>query len=81
MTHLQQTIKAVIRPGDESGYVAECLEVAVVTQGQTIDETVANLTEAVVLHLDGETPATFGLREHPTLVVTLEVDPSYAQTS
>jgi len=81
MTHLQQTIKAVIRPGDESGYVAECLEVAVVTQGQTIDETVANLKEAVVLHLDGETPATFGLREHPTLVVTLEVDPSYAQAS
>lgn len=81
MIHLQQTIKAVIRPGEESGYVAECLEVAVVTQGQTIDETVANLTEAVVLHLDGETPATFGLREHPTLVVTLEVDPSYAQTS
>jgi predicted RNase H-like HicB family nuclease len=81
MTHLQQTIKAVIRPGEESGYVAECLEVAVVTQGQTIDETVANLTEAVVLHLNGETPATFGLREHPTLVVTLEVDPSYAQAS
>jgi predicted RNase H-like HicB family nuclease len=81
MTHLQQTIKAVIRPGDESGYVAECLEVAVVTQGQTIDETVANLKEAVVLHLEGETPATFGLREHPTLVVTLEVDPSYAQAS
>ena len=81
MTHLQQTIKAVIRPGDESGYVAEGLEVAVVTQGQTIDETVANLKEAVVLHLEGETPATFGLREHPTLVVTLEVDPSYAQAS
>ena len=81
MTHLQQTIKAVIRPGDESGYVAEFLEVAVVTQGQTIDETVANLKEAVVLHLEGETPATFGLREHPTLVVTLEVDPSYAQAS
>ena len=78
---LQRTIKAVIRPGEQSGYVAECLEVAVITQGQTIDETVANLTEAVVLHLDGETPATFGLREHPTLVVTLEVDPSYAQAS
>ena len=53
MTHLQQTIKAVLRHGDESGYVAECIEVAVVTQGQTIDETVSNLKEAVALHLEG----------------------------
>lgn len=30
---LQRTIKAVIRPGNESGYVAECVEIAVVTQG------------------------------------------------
>ena len=30
---LQHTIKAVIRPGEESGYVAECLEVPVVTRG------------------------------------------------
>lgn len=58
MTHWQQTINAVIRHGDESGYVAECIEVAVVTQGQTIDETVANLKEAVALHLEGEAPAT-----------------------
>lgn len=38
MSYLQQTIKAVIRPGDEVGYVAECLEIAVVTQGRTLDE-------------------------------------------
>ena len=81
MTHLQQTIKAVIRQGEESGYVAECIEVAVVTQGPTIDETVANLKEAVALHLEAEAPATFGLRERPTLVITLEVDPTYAQAS
>jgi predicted RNase H-like HicB family nuclease len=81
MTHLQQTIKAVIRHGDASGYVAECIEVAVVTQGQTIDETVANLKDAVALHLEGEEPATFGLRERPTLLITLEVDPTYAQAS
>lgn len=81
MTHLQQTIKAIIRHGDESGYVAECIEIAVVTQGQTIDETVGNLKEAVALHLKGETPPTFVLRERPTLVITLEVDPTYAQAS
>ena len=48
------TTQAVIYPGDESGYVAECLNLAVVTQGQTLDETVQNLREAIHLHFEGE---------------------------
>jgi len=48
------TIQAVIHPGDNSGYVAECLNLAVVTQGQTLDETAKNLREAIQLHLEGE---------------------------
>ena len=72
MKHLQKTIKVIIRPGDEGGFVAECVEVAVVTQGKTIDETIHNLKEAVALHLEGEDPAEFGLRDRPTLVVTMK---------
>ena len=78
---LQQTIKAVIRPGDQSGYIAECVEIAVVTQGRTLDDTVANLRDAVALHLEGESPTVFGLRDHPTLVITLETDPAHAKAS
>lgn len=37
---LQQTIKSFIRPGEQSGYIAECLEISVVTQGETLDEVV-----------------------------------------
>ncbi len=37
---LQQTIKFFIRPGEQSGHVAECLEISVVTQGETLDEVV-----------------------------------------
>ena len=76
MTHLRQNITATVRPGDASGFVAECLEIAVVTQGPTLDDTIENLREAVALHLDGEDPAAFGLRENPTLLVTIEVDPT-----
>ena len=72
---LQHTIKAVIRPGEQSGYVGECLEVPVVTQGADLDETVANLREAVALHLEGEDPRKFGLVADPTLVVTMELEP------
>jgi predicted RNase H-like HicB family nuclease len=75
---LQRTIKAVIRPGDQSGYVAECLEIPVVTQGKTLDEVTHNLTEAVELHLAGEDLATFGLAPDPTILVTLELIPAHA---
>lgn len=78
MKKLQHTIKAIICPGEQSGYVAECIEVAVVTQGRTLDEVTANLREAVALHLDGEDLAEFGLAENPTLLVTMEVEPAYA---
>lgn len=54
-------------------YVGECLEVAVVTQGRTLDELVANLREAVDLHLDGEDAAALGLVPAPRLVVTYEL--------
>lgn len=74
---LQHTIKAVIQKG-ESYYVAECMEIPVVTQGKTIDETVANLQEAVALHLEGEDLYELGLAPHPTLIVTMEVEPTYA---
>lgn len=69
---MQQTIKAFIHKGD-THYVAECLEVSVVTQGKTLDETIANLQEAVQLHLEGEDPADFGLVPNPTLLVTIEL--------
>ena len=72
------TIQAVVYPGDSSGYVAECLNLAIVTQGQTLDETVQNLREAIQLHLSGEDLRELGLVEHAPLVVTLEMEPVHA---
>ena len=71
---LQHTIKAFIRRGKKY-YVAECLEIAVVTQGKTLDETVQNLKEAVGLHLEGEDLRELGFAPNPTLIVTMEVEP------
>ena len=71
---LQHTIKAFIRKGQKY-YVAECLEISVVTQGKTLDETIVNLKEAVMLHLEGEDLTEFGLAPNPTLLVTIELEP------
>ena len=57
---LQRTIKAFVRKGEEQ-YVAECVDIAVVTQGTTLDETLANLQEAIALHLEGEDLTELGL--------------------
>ncbi len=74
----QRTVKALVRKG-EKYYVAECVEIAVVTQGKTLDETLANLQEAVALHLEGEDPAEFGLVREPTILVTMELELAGAQ--
>ena len=46
-----QTIHAAVRHS-HGWYSAECLEVAVVTQGRSLDEAVRNLREAIALHLE-----------------------------
>ncbi|MEA5534096.1 type II toxin-antitoxin system HicB family antitoxin [Crocosphaera sp. XPORK-15E] len=75
---LNPKITAKIRVGNESGYVAECVEIAVVTQGETLDEVVNHLQEAVLLHLEDEDPKQFGLVEKPALSIIFELEPDYA---
>ena len=70
---LSRNIHAVIFSSD-GHFVANCLEVAVVTQGRTLDETLDNLREAITLHLEGEDLAEMGLDSNPMLSVTLEMD-------
>ncbi|MEO0115668.1 MAG: type II toxin-antitoxin system HicB family antitoxin [candidate division WOR-3 bacterium] len=69
-----RNINAFIRKG-ERYYVAECVEIGVVTQGKTVDETIANLREAVALHLENEDLAELGLAPNPSLIITMELEP------
>ena len=69
----QRQFTAVIeREGD--GYVALCPEVDVASQGATIEEARANLTEAVELFLETASPDEVQERLHSEVYVTrLEV--------
>lgn len=69
---LRETVHAVVHRS-HGRYVGECLEVAVVSQGRTLDELVDGLSEAVALHLDGEDAAALGLVSSPRLAVTYEL--------
>jgi predicted RNase H-like HicB family nuclease len=68
---LRDSLHATVSRG-ESAYVAECWEVAVVTQGRTLGEVVFNLREALRLHFEGEDLASLGLARSLRLVVTYE---------
>ena len=68
---LRSAIHAVVEES-EGWYVAECLETAVVTQGRSLDETLANLRDALELQLDREELARLGLTLAPRLIVSYE---------
>lgn len=68
----RDTVHALVTR-DRDWYVAECLELAVVTQGRTLDELVANLREAIALHLEGEDAASTGVVAEPRISLTYEV--------
>ncbi|MBI2336659.1 MAG: type II toxin-antitoxin system HicB family antitoxin [Deltaproteobacteria bacterium] len=71
----KHTVKAYLYKG-EAQYVAECVEIPVVTQGKTLDETLKNLQEAVSLHLDGEDLKALGFIEDPNILITMEIETS-----
>ncbi|MCZ2439619.1 MAG: hypothetical protein LC119_05525 [Burkholderiales bacterium] len=66
-------LTAVLTPADEGGYVALNPETGTTTQGETVEEAVANLREATALYLS-EFP--MASRGHP--VVTTFSIPEHA---
>ena len=54
-------------------YVAEGVDLPVVTQGKTLDELAKNIQEATELCLEGEDPADFGLTASPSVLVNFEL--------
>lgn len=71
---MRQNVQAIVYE-DAGGYVAECRDLNAVTQGDSLDEVLANLREVIALALDGEDPQDLGLADRPTILVTLEIEP------
>lgn len=65
---LRQTIEARVYRG-ESTFVGECQDIAVVTQGSTIEEACENLSEAIGLYFDDEDPVALGFSEKALAVI------------
>lgn len=63
------TLNAVLTPADEGGFVALNPETGTTTQGETLEEALANLREATELYLE-EFPLA---RKSGSLLTTFEV--------
>jgi len=60
----------VVIQKEDDWYVAKCIENNVASQGKTIEEALANLTEAIQLYYEDDQT---NIEHHQTLVTTLEV--------
>jgi predicted RNase H-like HicB family nuclease len=72
-TPMIRTIQVRISRGDRQ-FVAESLDLPVVTQAATLDELALNIREAIGLHLEGEDMAALGYSTNPTILATMELE-------
>ena len=70
---MKRTIQVRISKGEKQ-FVAECLDLPIVTQAATLDELASNIREAIGLHLEGEDLAALGIADNPTILATMELE-------
>jgi predicted RNase H-like HicB family nuclease len=70
---MERTIQVRISRGERQ-FVAECLDLPVVTQAPSLDELAVNIREAIGLHLEGEDLTALGIANNPTILATMELD-------
>jgi predicted RNase H-like HicB family nuclease len=68
-------LTAVLTPAEEGGFVALNPETGTTTQGETVEEAVANLREATALYLSEFPLPSAG---HPVVTVFTILTPSHA---
>lgn len=69
---MKKIIQFHIHKGDKY-YVAQGVDLPVVTQGKTLDDLVKNIKEAVELQLEGEDLSVFDLAPEPSVLINLEL--------
>jgi predicted RNase H-like HicB family nuclease len=63
----------------EKYYVAECVDLPVVSQGKTLDEATNNIREAIDLHLEGENLEEWDILPDFSILANFELEPIHAK--
>ena len=69
---MKNIIQFHIYRGDKY-YVAQGIDVPVVTQGKTLDELAMNIREALEVQLEGENFADYDLAPRPSVLLNMEL--------
>ena len=75
---MKKIIQVRIYKGDKY-YVAECIDLPVVSQGKNLDEVSENIKEAILLHLEGENLEELDISPDFTILINYEIEPTYAK--
>ena len=78
-TQMRKIVQIKVYKG-EKYFVAECLDLPVVTQGKTLDEVVKNVRGAIGLHLQDEDLEELDVAPDFSILINFEVEPLYAKT-
>jgi predicted RNase H-like HicB family nuclease len=70
---MRQVIQISIYKG-ENFFVAEGVNVPIVTQGKTYDELFRNLKEAISLFLEDEDLSTYDIQPNPAIIANFELN-------
>lgn len=77
---MKRTILFRIHKG-EKYYIAEGVDVPVVTQAKTLDKLIENLKEAIELHFEDKDFTSYDIIPEPTIIANMEIGPiNYATT-
>ena len=74
---MKKIIQFHIYKGEEF-FIAESVDLPIVTQAKSLDELVKNINEAVELHLEGEDFNSFDLDPRPSILANIELNNIYA---
>jgi predicted RNase H-like HicB family nuclease len=69
---MKSIVQFSVSKGDDL-YVAEGVNVPVVTQAKTLDELAENIREALALHFEDEDPGTYNLTKEPSILINFEL--------
>ena len=75
---MKKIIQVKIYKG-ERYYVAECVDLPVVSQGKTLDEAAENIRQAIGLHLEGENLEEWDILPDFSILANLELEPAHAK--
>ena len=75
---MKKIIQVRIYKGERQ-YVAECVDLPVVTQGKTLDEVAANIREAIGLHLEGENLEDWEILPDFSILANFELESAHAK--